>query len=69
MNHTPVLLHDHNEFLKAEIFLKGIDIYVKLIESVANSWFIVGGKQLNVMKALHIGHKYIFKANTNGISN
>jgi aminoacylase len=36
MNHTPVLLHDHDEFLQAEIFLKGIDIYVKLITAIAN---------------------------------
>ncbi|XP_063822557.1 aminoacylase-1-like [Ostrinia nubilalis] len=36
MNNTPVLLHDHDEFLKADIFLKGIDIYVKLITAVAN---------------------------------
>lgn len=36
MNHTPVLLHDHDEFLKADIFLKGIDIYVKLLTAVAN---------------------------------
>ncbi|XP_050674166.1 aminoacylase-1A-like [Leptidea sinapis] len=36
MNHTPVLLHDHDEFLGADVFLKGIDIYVKLITAVAN---------------------------------
>ncbi|KAG6456640.1 hypothetical protein O3G_MSEX009848 [Manduca sexta] len=36
MNHTPVLLHDHDEFLEAGIFLKGIDIYVKILTSIAN---------------------------------
>ncbi|XP_049867876.1 aminoacylase-1-like [Pectinophora gossypiella] len=36
MNNTPVLLHDHDEFLKADIFLTGIDIYEKIIASVAN---------------------------------
>lgn len=36
MNNTPVLLHDHNEFLKADIFLKGIDIYINLLTAVAN---------------------------------
>ncbi|XP_023936471.2 aminoacylase-1 [Bicyclus anynana] len=36
MNHTPILLHDHDEFLRADIFLRGIDIYVKLIPAVAN---------------------------------
>lgn len=38
MNHTPILLHDHDEFLNADIFLKGIDIYTKLIPAVANVW-------------------------------
>ena len=36
MNHTPVLLHDHDEFLNEEIFLKGIDIFVDIVSSLAN---------------------------------
>lgn len=36
INNTPVLLHDHNEFLGADVFLKGIAIYEKLITSIAN---------------------------------
>jgi len=36
MNHTPVLLHDHNEFLNRDVFLRGIDIYVKIIDKLAN---------------------------------
>jgi len=36
MNNTPVLLHDHNEFLNARVFLKGIEIYANLITSLAN---------------------------------
>jgi aminoacylase len=36
MNHTPVLLHDHDEFLNEKIYLKGIDIYEKLLEEVVN---------------------------------
>jgi len=36
MNNTPMLLHDHNEFLNAGVFLKGIDIYTHLIENLAN---------------------------------
>ena len=36
MNHTPVLLHDNDEFLKADIYLKGIEIYKKIIASIAN---------------------------------
>ncbi|XP_017026519.1 aminoacylase-1-like [Drosophila kikkawai] len=37
MNHTPVLLHDHDEFLLAETYLKGVQIYQKIIFSVANA--------------------------------
>ncbi|KAF5287546.1 hypothetical protein FQR65_LT12217 [Abscondita terminalis] len=37
MCNTPVLLHDHNEYLNVNVFLKGIDIYVKLITAVANA--------------------------------
>jgi aminoacylase len=32
---TPVLLHDHNEYLPQDVFLAGIDIYVKLIGNLA----------------------------------
>jgi len=36
MNHTPVLLHDHDEFLNEKIFLKGIDIFVDIVSSLAD---------------------------------
>ncbi|XP_058466583.1 aminoacylase-1-like [Malaya genurostris] len=36
MNKTPVLLHDHDEYLHAETFLKGIDIYKEIVSAVAN---------------------------------
>jgi len=36
MNNTPILLHDHNEYLNEDIYLRGIEIYTKLIPSVAN---------------------------------
>lgn len=36
MNHTPVLLHDHNEFLNEKIFLKGIDIFEDIIREIAS---------------------------------
>ncbi|KAL4239493.1 adenylate cyclase [Mactra antiquata] len=36
MNNTPILLHDHNEFLNEEVFLKGIDIYCKIIPALAD---------------------------------
>ena len=36
MPNTPVLLHDHNEFLNENIFLKGIDIFVDIIDEMAS---------------------------------
>lgn len=36
MNHTPILLHDHNEFLNEKIFLKGIEVYCDLIPALAS---------------------------------
>ncbi|XP_076236670.1 aminoacylase-1 [Calliopsis andreniformis] len=36
MNKTKILLHDHDEHLNKDIFLKGIEIYMKIIPAVAN---------------------------------
>ncbi|KAG8228959.1 hypothetical protein J437_LFUL007710 [Ladona fulva] len=36
MNNTPVLLHDHDEFLNEKVFLKGIEIYQRIIPTIAN---------------------------------
>uniref|UniRef100_A0AC35GL77 N-acyl-aliphatic-L-amino acid amidohydrolase n=1 Tax=Panagrolaimus sp. PS1159 TaxID=55785 RepID=A0AC35GL77_9BILA len=36
MNNTPILLHDHNEYLDESVFLRGIEIYEKLIPNLAN---------------------------------
>lgn len=36
MNKTKILLHDHDEYLNKDIFLKGIEIYMKIIAAVAN---------------------------------
>ncbi|CAB3362934.1 Hypothetical predicted protein [Cloeon dipterum] len=33
---TPVLLHDHDEFLNEKVFLQGIKIYEELLQAVAN---------------------------------
>lgn len=35
MPNTPILLHDHNEFLNENIFLKGIDIFCDVIGEIA----------------------------------
>ena len=37
MPNTPVLLHDHNEFLNESIFLKGIVIFINIIKEIANA--------------------------------
>lgn len=36
MNKTPVLLHDNDEFLNEKTFLRGIDIYHSIIQTLAN---------------------------------
>jgi len=36
MPNTPTLLHDHNEFLNEDIFLRGIDIFTDLISNIAS---------------------------------
>ena len=36
MNNTPVLLHDHDEFLQADVYLKGIDIYENILSKICN---------------------------------
>ncbi|XP_056129624.1 aminoacylase-1A-like isoform X1 [Lampris incognitus] len=36
MHRTPILLHDHNEYLNEQIFLQGINVYEKLIPALAS---------------------------------
>jgi aminoacylase len=36
MNNTPVLLHDHDEYLNEAVFLRGVDIYEALLEKIIN---------------------------------
>jgi len=36
MNNTPILLHDHNEFLNEGVFLRGIDIFEDIVTNVAS---------------------------------
>ena len=36
MRNTPILLHDHNEFLNERVFLEGIDIMYKVVLDLAN---------------------------------
>eukprot|EP01100_Stratorugosa_tubuloviscum_P003861 TRINITY_DN193_c0_g2_i1.p1 TRINITY_DN193_c0_g2~~TRINITY_DN193_c0_g2_i1.p1 ORF type:complete len:422 (-),score=165.46 TRINITY_DN193_c0_g2_i1:33-1247(-) len=37
INNSPILLHEHNEFLNEKIYLKGIDIYYTIINWLANT--------------------------------
>lgn len=36
LNRTPVLLHDHDEFIDADVYLRGVAIYERLIVALAN---------------------------------
>jgi len=36
MRNTPILLHDHNEFLNEKVFLEGIECYCEIIPALAN---------------------------------
>lgn len=36
INNTPILLHDHNEYLNKDVFVTGINIYYKAIKAVAD---------------------------------
>ncbi|KAL0115588.1 hypothetical protein PUN28_010834 [Cardiocondyla obscurior] len=36
MNRTTIRLHDHNEYLNKDVFLKGIEIYTHIIPAIAN---------------------------------
>ncbi|EDV49623.1 uncharacterized protein Dere_GG17281 [Drosophila erecta] len=37
MNNTPVLLHDHDEFIQADVYLRGVRIFQSIISSVAEA--------------------------------
>lgn len=36
MINTPMLLHDHNEYLNDRVFLRGVEIYETLIDRLAD---------------------------------
>lgn len=36
MNRTPILLHDHDERLHEAVFLRGVDIYTRLLPALAS---------------------------------
>ncbi|KAK6060171.1 hypothetical protein COOONC_02174 [Cooperia oncophora] len=36
MNNTKVLLHDHNECIHEKVFLRGVEIYARIIDKLGN---------------------------------
>jgi len=36
MNLTPVLLHDHDEYLNENVFIRGVEIYEALLEALTH---------------------------------
>ena len=36
LNNTPILLHDHNEFVNEQVFERGVDILYKVVLDMAN---------------------------------
>ncbi|KAI0242758.1 Aminoacylase-1 [Lamellibrachia satsuma] len=36
INNTPILLHENNEYLNEDVFLRGIDIYCHLLPAIAS---------------------------------
>lgn len=36
MRNTPILLHDHNEYIQEAVFLEGIRIYERIITDLAS---------------------------------
>ncbi|XP_020091095.1 aminoacylase-1-like [Ananas comosus] len=36
MSNTPILLHDHNEFIEDKVFLKGIKVYEQIISALSS---------------------------------
>lgn len=37
MRNTPILLHDHNEYIDQGVFLDGIQVYERLIAALASA--------------------------------
>lgn len=37
LRRSPILLHEHNEYVDEEVFLEGIDVYTTLIPALANA--------------------------------
>lgn len=37
MRNTPILLHDHNEYIDQDVFLVGVGIYERLITALASA--------------------------------
>lgn len=49
---TPVKRHDHNEFINAEVYLNGINIYKKIIAYLGNAMEVDLNTPRVVMKVI-----------------
>jgi aminoacylase len=36
MRHSPILLHEHDEYIDESVFLEGCAVYIKLISALAS---------------------------------
>lgn len=45
MKNSPILLHEHNEYLSVDVFLAGIDVYVGLVEQLASKDTLPGEEE------------------------
>lgn len=37
MRNSPILLHEHDEYISLDVYLEGCEVYIKLIEALANA--------------------------------
>lgn len=45
MKNSPILLHEHDEYLSVDVFLSGIDVYVGLVEQLASKDTLPGEEE------------------------
>lgn len=70
MMNTEFRAHDHNEYLNAETFLQGIQVYTKIISNLANVWFHLSLlKILNKINITIYFQRFIFDSNVFDLPN
>ena len=48
MAKSPVLLHEHNEYIDIDVFKKGIDVYETLIGKLGSAGIFEGEERVNL---------------------